>query len=103
MTEKTAMQALDEGLAEAAAAPEDKPFDGAFAPPADNPEAMPAGHGQLDEGAANSRAHWAFRRIAYATTLFGLLLLPVALLIRTGRWSARILVAHDRGWEFGGW
>jgi hypothetical protein len=36
-------------------------------------------------------------------TLLGLLLLPVMLLIRTGRWSMRNLTAHDRGWEFGPW
>lgn len=98
MTEKNVMQALDEGLAQTG-----KPeFDGAFSPPADDPDAMPAGHEQLAED-ADSTAHWRFRRMAYLTTLVGIILLPIALLVRTGRWSARILMAHDRGWEFGGW
>jgi hypothetical protein len=91
------MEALDAGLA---AAGTDTPSP--EAPPAD--EAMPAGHEQLDSSdGLNTAAHWRFRGVAYSMTLLGLLLLPVMLLIRTGRWSMRNLVAHDRGWEFGPW
>lgn len=109
MKEKTAMEALDDGLEAADRKITDaldrssaEVFDGSFDPPADDPDAMPVGHTQLDES-AGSAAHWKFRRMAYGTTIVGLLLLPAALLVRTGRWSARILMAHDRGWEFGPW
>lgn len=121
MTEKTeeprsAMQALDEALAagpltdeayqpDAAVddrTPEQIAAQEAIAEQAADGDEMPPGHEQLDE-TANKKAHWKFRRVAYSMTLLGLILLPLTILIRTGRWSMRNLVAHDRGWEFGPW
>lgn len=93
---QTAMAALDAGLA---AADTDQP-----APSPEAEPAMPAGSEQLDAGdGLNTPAHWRFRRLAYSMSLLGVLLLPVMLILRTGRWSMRNLTSHDRGWEFGPW
>lgn len=94
--QQNAMEALDAGLnydinGGNGASPEAEP-------------SMPAGSEQLDAGdGLNTPAHWRFRRLAYSMSLLGVLLLPVMLILRTGRWSMRNLTAHDRGWEFGPW
>lgn len=100
---QTAEEALERGISDAYANGEpqtEAPADATDSPEAEQP--MPPGHEQLDM-AANRKAHWAFRRVAYPMTLIGLVLIPLALLVRTGRWAMRTLVAHDRGWEFPSW
>lgn len=63
---------------------------------------MPAGFQQEDSDMTPAQR----RKVQIATyglSLLGLLLIPLALLLRTGRWSTRTLMCHHKNWEFGGW
>ncbi len=63
---------------------------------------MPAGFDQVDQTMTPAQ----MRRVRFNMYSFhglvGIVLLPVALTLRAGRWSMRTLIAHHNGWEFGG-
>lgn len=96
--EKTAMEALDEGISDAYADGEPQP--------SDSPEAaageMPVGHDQIDSDMTPAQIRRVRANMYFFHGLVGVVLLPFALLLRAGRWSMRTLIAHHNGWEFGG-
>lgn len=85
----TAMEALDAGLLTAG-----------------DPEAMPPGFTQTplpqDTEDDDANAWSKFVRTNYSWCALGILLSPLAFLVRVGRWSMRTLWQHHVGGEFGG-
>lgn len=89
MTEKTAMEALDEGLTSSTSNAE-----------ADDRD-MPPGFAQQDSDLTPEQIR-KIRINMYFWHTVGFFLSPFAFALRLGRWSMRTLVCHHNGDEFGG-
>jgi hypothetical protein len=69
--------------------------------PAAPNEGMPPGFQQAPMTGAEKKAWRKFMLVNYGMTTLGILLVPVAFLVRLGRWSMRTVWAHHVGNEFG--
>jgi hypothetical protein len=63
---------------------------------------MPQGFKQVDSDMTPEQIRAVRRNMYFFHGVVGIVLLPLALILRTGRWSMRTLICHHNGDEFGG-
>jgi hypothetical protein len=63
---------------------------------------MPQGFKQVDSDMTAEQIRAVRRNMYFFHGFVGIILLPLALILRTGRWSMRTLICHHNGDEFGG-
>jgi hypothetical protein len=83
---RTAMDALDDGLSDDAAE-----------------GSMPLGFEQEQREVSRLRKIKHYAIVYVVVGLGGFILAPVALMLRTGRWTFRTLFCYHNGHEFGEW